>query len=354
MRINDLLVESTIQDEGIGSALGGAVGLAGKALGAIPGAVHGAWDSAKAGYQAGRAAAGPGKTLKQGVRSLYKDGFTDGSDASNNPSAGGASAGAGSSAQDPVQLRKQGQQLIAQADTIEKQQRQASSTQSSNTSGDTNNTQATQQGASVPQNPLDNKRLLVSMQNLKGADVEKIRNMLKAKAGVKEGQELEGINLGAVAAGARRAGAAALSGIKKAGSAAVAGAKIAAPYVKKGAQMVGKGIAATPGAIAKAAGATSYNVRQGWQSSGGASMTTQSIGALIAQMTPQQAAQILQWYEGVHAPTGATSGSTTTPATNTPTTPPTEPPEDDNPNIVRGYNESKVIKFRSNFLGMDI
>jgi hypothetical protein len=29
-------------------------------------------------------------------------------------------------------------------------------------------------------------------------------------------------------------------------------------------------------------------------------------------------------------------------------------PEDDNPNIVRGYNEGRTVKFKSNFLGMEI
>jgi hypothetical protein len=33
---------------------------------------------------------------------------------------------------------------------------------------------------------------------------------------------------------------------------------------------------------------------------------------------------------------------------------PAQAPEDDNPNIVRGYNENKVIKFESKFLGMSI
>ena len=125
MRIEELLIENHNLEEGpiwdktkavAGQAANVAaqgVGAAAQGVGAVAGGVRGAWDRAKQGYKKGfNAVVGTPRNGQQGA---------DGQAGANGAPGQDGAAGGG---QDPNQLRQQGKALIAQADQLEKQQKQ--------------------------------------------------------------------------------------------------------------------------------------------------------------------------------------------------------------------------------------
>lgn len=114
MRIEELISESQLNEgpgwdqvkagakqigQGVATGAPGVVGGLAKGVGAIGGGVAGAWDKMKQGFNAGRNAVGGDATAGQQTGTAPNDNVQ----------------------QDPKQLRKQGQAMIAQADQIEKQ-----------------------------------------------------------------------------------------------------------------------------------------------------------------------------------------------------------------------------------------
>jgi hypothetical protein len=277
MHINELLTENKTE-EGIASTIGKGVGALSKGVGAVAGGVHGAWDKIKQGYQSGRS----------GVSGVAA------------PSGGGGSSSAGSSV---------------------------------STGGGTSTPSAT--GTTSP--AVDVQVLQKSIQNLKGADVERIRKMLQTRAGISESTELDEISIGSIAQGASK--------LAKGAGAAVKGAYNAAkPVVGAAANAAGRAVKAAPAALGKAAGAVRGAVttaRGAYQQAAGGSMTPQELDRAIATMSKDQATELLQFFNTIHtavAPGASKAVNTTHPA-------------DDNPNIVPGTNES--IGY-SRFLGMHL
>jgi hypothetical protein len=299
MRINDIILESSNQEEGIASALGTGVGALSKGIGAVAGGARGAIDKFAQGYKAGR-------------------GAVNGQGSSNGTAPGANNQGTGSNSQNTGNMPNTQQ-----------------------AGGSTNNASP----FTNSQKPIDIRQLQTSIQRLQGADIEKFRGMLKAKAGIKEGQELDELNLGAVAAGAKR-----MAG--QAGNAIKTAYNKAAPVVKKAAQATGNAIKAAPAAIGKAGGAVGNAVttaKGAYQQARGATMTPQDIQHAIAIMTPQDAKNLLDYFNSIHP---EAAPATTAPApTNTANTDPNAHPADDNPNINLGYNEGVGY---SRFLGMQL
>lgn len=316
MHINELLEEKQT-DEGIASAIGTGIGAVSKVAGAVPGAVHGAWDKFKQGYQAGRGGVNGTNPPPTGGGSSNGGAGTGSSGATG--SNGVAQSGSGG-VTTPYTRPAGGQQAAASAPAAAKQ--------------------------------VDPAVLQTSIQHLKGGDVDRIRKMLKSKAGISESQ-VDEISIGGIARGAKNLATGAGQAVKGAYNAAAPVVKNAAqatgqavkgaynaakPVVQKAAQATGQAIKAVPGAVGSAAGAVRGAVttaRGAYQQAKGGSMTAQELDHAIATMTPDQARQMLQFFNSIHPEAAAA-----------PTTAPTSTavdqshPADDNPNIRLGTNES--------------
>ena len=279
MHINELLTENKTE-EGIASTLGKGVGALSKGVGAVAGGVQGAWDKMKQGYQAGRS----------GVSGV----------AAPSGSSGSSSASSGVS-----------------------------------TSSGTSTPSAASPTSTSP--AVDVQVLQKSIQNLKGADVERIRKMLQTRAGISESTELDEISIGSIAQGASKLARGAGTAVKGAYNAAK-------PVVGAAANAAGRAVKAAPAALGKAAGAVRGAVttaRGAYQQAAGGSLTTQELDRAIATMPKAQATELLQFFNTIH--TAVTSGASKAVDTTH--------PADDNPNIVPGTNES--IGY-SRFLGMHL
>lgn len=124
MKIQELIVESQVTDEGvlgsIASGAGTALGAVGKGLGAISGAFKGAKDQFQKGQALGRAHVG-GHMPKQPKDTSVRDQEFARLTGKTAPGAPNAAAGGG----DPKALRAQAAELTKQADELEKQQKVA-------------------------------------------------------------------------------------------------------------------------------------------------------------------------------------------------------------------------------------
>jgi hypothetical protein len=259
MRINDILTE-TRSDEGIvsdiGTGVGKAVGATARGVGAVAGGVRGAWDAAKQGFQAGRnlvggggssAASNPDVQRAHDLR-VQADQLDGGTSAQQNyaaPVASGGSSRVG---------------------------RSGSGGQSTPYTGGAQNAAGTSSSnnAAAPTGPdpaaLKTQKLQQALQHLSGPDVERIRGMLKKRAGIAEGIM----------------------------------SKIAGGLGKMGRGYV--------------------DAKSAYQKGRGGDMTPQEIDLAIASMTKEQAAELLQFFDTLHpAAAGgpADSGAPTTPATST-------------------------------------
>jgi hypothetical protein len=297
MHINELLEEKQT-DEGIASAIGTGIGAVSKAAGAIPGAVHGAWDKFKQGYQAGRGGVNGTNPAPTGGGSGSST-ASSGSGTTATGSNGVAQSGSGG-VTTPYTRPAGGQQAAAPAPAAAKQ--------------------------------VDPAVVQTSIQHLKGGDVERIRGMLKSKAGISESQ-LDEISIGGIARGAKNLATGAGQAVKGAYNAAAPVVKNAAqatgqavkgaynaakPVVQKAAQATGQAIKAAPAAIGNAAGAVRGAVttaRGAYQQSKGGSMTAQELDHAIATMTPDQAKEMLQFFNSIHPEATAATPTATTPAT---------------------------------------
>lgn len=371
MRINDIILESQVQDEGIGSAIGSVAGGLARGVGAVAGGVHGAVDAFGQGYSAGR----------KGV------------------------SGVDSNKQKANQLRQQADKLdgghTAQAMPAGTSGVAGTAPASGSTVGSTQQP-TTQSAATTAQaEPVDTKGLQTSIQHLKGADVERVRGMLSHRAGLSESQ-LDELNLGALAANARAGAQNIAKGVQstaqnavkgatnfvkgaklgynnpqaaanlsknkntgtmtklgrlagRAGTAAVQGTQqayqAAKPLAQKAVTATGQAIKAAPGALAGAAGsvaATGTQMKQAYQTARGGTMTTQDLERAIASMDPATAKEMLNFLNTIHPVAGGTSPAGAPANTSVPAG---TGDEEENPNIVRGYNESVGY---SRFLGMEL
>lgn len=330
MRINELLVESEQQDEGLGSLVGKGIGAVGKGIGAVASVPQGLARAIKKGYQAGVDTIGgtadtpntsPGTTPTAGSTSNTVSAPSGG-----NGFAAGFKKGFGGNQSTTTQAGDQS------AGT-------STSAPSSSTGAATNNT------PKVP--PAQDEKFISTLQHLSADEAVKIKQMLSAKAGVAEAINFGKVKkfAGNVANGARnlmaRGAAATTSAVKRGANAAVDVAK------------------ATPGALATAGGGIAGGLvgmknaaRKGYSASkdavGGGAMTFNELQRAIATMSSQDAKELLGAMQTFHP--DAAAPSTTAPSNAVDT----NHPSDDNPNIGLGTNESKVVGFRSKFLGMDI
>ena len=169
MRINDILTE-TRSDEGIvsdiGSGVGKAVGATARGVGAVAGGVRGAWDAAKQGFQAGRnlvggggssGASNPNAQRAQSLR-VQADQLDGGNSAAQSPAPQSRAGRSGAGGQSRPYTGA-GQAATAAADLA---------------------VTAASPDAAV-------EKLQQALQHLKGPDVERIRAMLKKRAGIAEG-----------------------------------------------------------------------------------------------------------------------------------------------------------------------
>jgi hypothetical protein len=302
MHINELLEEKQTDEGIVGSAIGAGLGsMAGGPLGAAAGGALGNW--------AGDKLSGAWQNVKNSMN------------------------------------KKKAAKLRAQADQLDPQDGTATPSSSGNSSKSGSggistpytNTSGAQPTASTPAaaKSIDPKVIQTSIQHLKGGDVERIRGMLKSKAGISESQ-LDEISIGGIARGAKNLATGAGQAVKGAYNAAAPVVKNAAqatgqavkgaynaakPVVQKAAQATGQAIKAAPAAIGNAAGAVRGAVttaRGAYQQSKGGSMTAQELDHAIATMTPDQAKEMLQFFNSIHPEAAAAPAST--PAVTTPTT----------------------------------
>jgi len=287
MRINDILTE-TRSDEGIvsdiGTGVGKAVGATARGVGAVAGGVRGAWDAAKQGFQAGRNLVGGGGSSAASNPDIQRahdlrvqaDQLDGGTSAQQNYAAPAASGGSsrvgrsGSGGQSRPYTGG-GQNTTAGNDAP-----------ASNTAAPATNAAAAPAGPDAAM-----QKLQQALQHLKGTDVERIRTMLKKRAGIAEG------------------------------------------IVSKVAGGLGK------------MGRGYVDAKSAYQQGRGGDMTPQEIDLAIASMPKEQAAELLQFFDTLHpAAAGgpADSGAPTTPATSTapadsaaPTQAASTPPESTSP-----------------------
>jgi hypothetical protein len=274
MRINDILTE-TRSDEGIvsdiGTGVGKAVGATARGVGAVAGGVRGAWDAAKQGFQAGRNLVGGGGSSAASNPDIQRahdlrvqaDQLDGGTSAQQNyaaPAASGRSSRVGRSGSGG-QSRPYtggGQNTTAGNDAP-----------ASNTAAPATNAAAAPAGPDAAM-----QKLQQALQHLKGTDVERIRTMLKKRAGIAEG------------------------------------------IVSKVAGGLGK------------MGRGYVDAKSAYQQGRGGDMTPQEIDLAIASMPKEQAAELLQFFDTLHpAAAGgpADSAAPTTPAASTAST--STPPE---------------------------
>lgn len=340
MRINDVLVEYDQQDEGLGSAIGTGLGAVSKGLGAIASVPQGIGRAIKKGYQSGVNKIGgapttgtaTGATATQQSSGTYQQGYQDGINAARGNSAG------------PAQGQQTGQNI--QPTTQQQPQQAAAQSQEQ---------PAVQQ---TPVRPIEDKKFMTALQSLKGGDIEHIRGLLQARVGnaVAEGLDegwrdslsaagtgLKNVGLSALQ-GAKTVGGKVVQGAKVAGNAAVQGAKWAGDKAVQGVKATGQAIANAPdtlGTVAGKMGAGGTRFRQAYQNARGGSMTTQEIQRAIAGLSPQDAAELLQVFNGIH-----------------PAAEPASPPEVSAPNLqVQQGGRSPTaesFEFYSKFLKMDI
>ena len=249
MRINDILTE-TRSDEGIvsdiGSGVGKAVGATARGVSAVAGGIRGAWDAAKQGFQAGR-----------------------------NAVAGGGANNANT--QKAQSLRAQADQLDGGNSSQQMPSPQSGGRRNLGTGGQsrpyTGGRQAAAPATAAPVSPdAALQKLRQSLQHLKGPDVERIRAMLKKRAGIAEGV------MSSVAGGL---------------------GKMNQGYV---------------------------NAKSAYQKGRGGDMTPQEIDLALASMPKEQAAELLNFFDTLHpavaagSPTPAASAAPTTPASAAPKT----------------------------------
>ena len=245
MRINDILTE-TRSDEGIvsdiGSGVGKAVGATARGVSAVAGGIRGAWDAAKQGFQAGR-----------------------------NAVAGGGANNANT--QKAQTLRAQADQLDGGNSAQQMPSPQSGGRRNSGTGGQSRPYTGGRQAATAadlavaaasPDAALE--KLQQALQHLKGPDVERIRAMLKKRAGIAEGV------MSSVAGGL---------------------GKMNQGYV---------------------------NAKSAYQKGRGGDMTPQEIDLALASMPKEQAAELLNFFDTLYpavaagSPTPAASAAPTTPA----------------------------------------
>ena len=250
MRINDILTE-TRSDEGIvsdiGSGVGKVAGATAKGIGAVAGGVRGAWDAAKQGFQAGRNVVGGGgannaNTQKAQTLRAQADQLDGGNSAQQMPSlqsGGGGRRNSGSGGQSRPY-----------------------------TGGGQATTAASTTAAAAPSGPdAALQKLQQALQHLKGPDVERIRAMLKKRAGIAEGV------MSSLAGGV---------------------GKMNRGYV---------------------------NAKSAYQKGRGGDMTPQEIDLALASMPKDQAAELLQFFDTLYPATAATAApATAAPATAAPAT----------------------------------
>jgi hypothetical protein len=272
MRINDILTE-TRSDEGIvsdiGSGVGKAVGATARGVGAVAGGVRGAWDAAKQGFQAGRNLVGGG-----------------GSSAASNTGGGGVNPDNIQRAQD---LRAQADQLDGGNSAQQSSNGSSGGGRSSRvsrsgaggqstpyTGGGQNAGDASQaaapNNAAAPAGPDPEaakiQKLQQALQHLSGPDVERIRGMLKKRAGIAEGIV----------------------------------SKIAGGLGKMGRGYV--------------------DAKSAYQQGRGGDMTPQEIDLAIASMPKEQAAELLQFFDTLHPAAAGGPADSGTPTTPSPSTAP--------------------------------
>ena len=248
MRINDILTE-TRSDEGIvsdiGTGVGKAAGATARGIGAVAGGVRGVWDAAKQGFQAGRNLVGGGGANNANIQKAQTlraqaDQLDGGSSAQQNyaaPAASGRRSGSGGQSR-PYTGGGQ------------------SATTASNT-------------AAAPAGPdAALQKLQQALQHVKGSDVERIRTMLKKRAGIAEG------------------------------------------ILSKAASGLGK---MNRGYV---------NAKSAYQQGRGGDMTPQEIDLAIASMPKDQASDLLDFFDTLYP---AAAGSST-PVGAAPTTPGSTPP----------------------------
>lgn len=172
MRINDILTE-TRSDEGIvsdiGTGVGKAAGATARGIGAVAGGVRGVWDAAKQGFQAGRNVVGGGgannaNTQKAQTLRAQADQLDGGNSAQQMPSpqsGGGGRRNSGAGGQSRPYTGG-GQNTTTNAAPA------------------SNNAAAAGPDAAM-------QKLQKALQHIKGPDIERIRTMLKKRAGIAEG-----------------------------------------------------------------------------------------------------------------------------------------------------------------------
>jgi len=357
MRINDVLETNDQIDEGIASTIGQGLGAVGRGIGAVASVPQGIGRAVKRGYQAGLdtiSGDAPGTAAAQSA----------GGSAPVSSAGGGASPDYQKGYQDGMAAAGQGGGNSFTKGFKQGFTGSAGSTQSTapaaNAAPNTGGAGTTQPAApAAPVSAVNDEKFMASLQSLKGADIENIRSLLKARAGSRTNEDLDegwrdtlsaagqsvkqglgtvgsgiahGANVAAhtigsagkvaaqnAAAGAKWAGGKAVQGAKWAGGKAVQGAKIAGGAALKGAQAAGQAIANAPdtlGTVAGKIGASGTSFRQAYQNARGGSMTTQEIQRSIAKMSPQDARNVLRIFNSLY-PAAAAQGQTA-PATGTP------------------------------------
>jgi hypothetical protein len=314
MRINDILTESR-SDEGIvsdiGSGVGKAVGATARGVGAVAGGVRGAWDAAKQGFQSGR------NTVA-------------GNGGGGAPPAATTGGGSNTDTQRAHDLRVQADQLdggnsaqqtVATPTSVSRASgisRSGAGGQSTPYTGSGQTTTAPKAAAAPAGPDATLKKLQQSLQHLKGPDVERIRGMLKKRAGIAEGI------MSKVAGGL---------------------GKMNRGYV---------------------------DVKSAYQKGRGGSMTPQEIDLAIASMSKKQATQLLQFFDTLHPVAAVEPADAGTPAE--PAAPAAAPAaanpqaallalggkNKSAPGTINGLTpsmttkESRNLRIRSRFLDMDI
>jgi hypothetical protein len=368
MRINEVIIESNDLDEGaigagLGALAGSALGPVGSAVGAGLGSAAGDWVSNKANAYMAKRNREKAKKLRAQADAL-DGGNTSGS---SNYGGGGSSNYGGRGGTSNVSYSA------------------PSSSSSSGASGASSSAAGSARAAAKAPNI---KSIQTSLQHVPTTSVDRIRGLLQRRAGVAESVELDELNLG-VKKGIANLGKGIKLGYKNptaaknlsknpntgamtkagrlvgragawdVGKAAKKAAKWTGQAAMGATKTLGKAAAAAPGAVATGIGKTQAgirNVKGAYQTAKGATMTPQDLEKTIATMTPQDAKDLLDFFNTIHpAPNApATPAAQAAPAT-TPSLKVVSGGASSTPSAATGTTATpESVAYFSKFLGRDL
>ena len=379
MRINEVITESNDLDEGaigagLGALAGSALGPVGSAVGAGLGSAAGDWVSNKASAYMAKRNREKAKKLRAQADAL--DGGNTGG--SSNYGGGGSSNYGGGSGTSNVSYS-------APSSSSNVSYSAPSSSSSSGASGASSSASGSARAAAKAPNI---KSIQTSLQHVPATSVERIRGMLQRRAGMAESVELDELNLG-VKKGIANLGKGIKLGYKNptaaknlsknpntgamtkagrlvgragawdVGKAAKKAAKWTGQAAMGATKTLGKAAAAAPGAVATGIGKTQAgirNVKGAYQTARGATMTPQDLEKTIATMTPQDAKDLLDFFNTIHpAPNApATPAAQAAPAT-TPSLKVVSGGASSTPSAATGTTATpESVAYFSKFLGRDL